>query len=294
MPKKLTIVSGIALVLLTALIITIAALTRTEQKNLPKPPEKVSVLFPEENTIRIMPYEEFLLGCVRGLLPYGIPPSAEAVKAIAAAENTRALYHLENKTPAESYSADFAVSDDFPYTALPEETADELSAYFKLKELPILLYKDAPINAQMCKISTGVTDAAPPCSPSLSLPCDIGVKGSSGTAALTYESVRRAMGAKVISQNFSEWFHDPVYAESGTLIYIGFSDTKITGAALKKALGLRSTAITVEYTDDNFVFTCKGLGENRGMSAAAAIFLADNGKTAEEILSTFYPECELK
>lgn len=292
MPKKLTIASGIALILLTALITVVIKLSEKPNNKFPEPPEKVSVLFSEENVIRIMPYEDFLHGCVRGLLPFGIPPSEEAVRAIAAAEHTRALYALKNKTPAESYSADFVVSEEFPYTEKPEDSED-ISEYYELEALPLILYNGELINSPMCRISAGVTDAAAPFSPSLPLLCDIGIKGYDSTSVYTYEFIRRSLGAKVISQNFSEWFHDPVYADSGTLIYIGFSDGRITGSALRKALGLRSTAITVECEGDYFRFTCKGLGENRGMSAAAAIFLSDNGKTAEEILATFYPDCEL-
>lgn len=292
MPKKITVVSGIALILLTLLITAVVMLSEKPKNEFPEPPEKVSVLFTEENVIRIMPYEEFLLGCVRGLLPFGITPSEEAVKAVAAAEHTKALHTLKNKTPAESYSADFTVSEDFPYAEKTDEK-EKISGYYEMKSLPLILYDGDLINSPMCRISTGVTDAALPFSPSLPLLCDVGVKGYDSTSVYTYEKVRRALGAKVISQNFSEWFHDPVYADSGTLIYIGFSDSRITGSALRKALGLRSTAITVEYEGDCFSFTCKGSGENRGMSAAAAIFLANNGKNSEEILSTFYPDCEL-
>lgn len=292
MPKKITIVSGIALVLLTALIAVIIKFSEKPKNEFPEPPEKVSVLFTEENMIKIMPYEDFLLGCVRGLLPFGITPSEEAVKAIAAAEHTRAMYNLENKTPAESYSADFVVSEDFPYIEKTDD-GEKIQQYYELGSLPLILYNDALINSPMCKISTGVTDAAAPFSPSLPLVCDVGIKGYDGSSVYTYEKVRRALGAKVISQNFSEWFHDPVYADSGTLIYIGFNDSRITGSALRKALGLRSTAITVECEGDYFRFTCKGSGENRGLSAAAAIFLSNNGKNAEEILLTFYPDCKL-
>lgn len=294
MPKKLTIVSGIALILLSALITAVAVTANSRRNTLPQPPDKVSVLFPKENTIRIMPYSEFLLCCVRGLLPNGIEPSPEAVKAIAAAEHTRAMYHLANKTASEAYSADFSVSDDFPYTEQPsDKDPDNLSSVYSLDELPIILYDGEPINAQMCKISTGATDPSPPYSPSLPLLCDVGAKGSETSIAITCDNVRRALGYKTIAPNFEEWFHDPVYAESGTLIYIGFCDSNVTGAALRKALNLRSTAITVEYREEKFYFYCKGVGENRGMSANAAIFLANSGKSAEEILSTFYPDCKI-
>lgn len=295
MPKKKTIVSGIALVLLSALTVIVAITANSRRETLPRPPDKVSVLFPEENTIRIMPYDDFLVGCVRGSLPYGIEPAPEAVKAIAAAEHTRAMYHLANRSPSEAYSADFSISEDFPYTEQPPDTGpDSLSSAYDLNDLPLILYDGEPINAPMCKISTGATDPSPPYSPSLPLLCDVGANGSETSIAVTCDNVRKSLGYKTISPNFEEWFHDPVYADTGTLVYIGFCDINVTGAALRKALNLRSTAITIEYREEKFYFYCKGIGENRGMSANSAIFLANNGKTAEDILSTFYPDCEIK
>lgn len=293
MPQKKTIVSVIALILLLALIITLTAAVRSETNSGKEPeytlPGRVSVLFPELNEIRVMKYEEFLCGCVAGLLPDGAELQSEAVRAVAIAENSRAAYYLKNKDPSKSFGADLTVGEDFPFIEAENEEISQI-----ISGLPMLTYDGKPANVRICKISAGVTDEAAPYSPSVPLLCDISAKGYMSSTAFTYESVRRALHQNAVSRNFDEWFHDPVYAETGTLIYIGFCDTKITGAALKMALGLRSTAITVEYREEKFYFKCKGLGENKGMSTNAAIFLAENGKTAEEILNLFYPKCDLK
>lgn len=291
MPKKATIVSAAALVLLFALIMTVTAMAGSDNDDETSSamPYRVSVLFPERNEIRIMKYSDFLGGCVAGMLPHGAEPEPEALKAIAIAENSRAAYHLKNKQPSESLGADFIVGEDFPYTDEPQEQISSIAE----QTLPLLMYEGEPINAQTCKISAGVTDETAH-SPSVPLLCDVSAKGYESSTAFTYETVRRSLHQTAATRNFEEWFHDPVYAETGTLIYIGFCDQNITGAALKMALDLRSTAITVEYREEKFYFYCKGLGENKGMSASAAIFLARNGKTAEEILKLFYPECELK
>lgn len=295
MPKKATIVSGIALVLLLVLIFSIIAMTRPGAKNdagrdSPEAlPKRISVLFPELNEIRMMDYDEFLSGCVAGMLPDDIDIPPEALKAVAIAENSRAAYFLKNRDPSRSFGADLSVSEDFPFIECENKEISRI-----VKELPLLTYYGEPVNAQTCKISAGVTDKAAPYSPSVPLLCDVSAKGYYSSIPYTYESVRRALRQNAVSRNFEEWFHDPVYAETGTLIYIGFCDTKVTGKALKLALGLRSTAITVEYREEKFYFTCKGVGENRGMSINAAIFLAQNGKTTEEILNLFYPECAIR
>lgn len=288
MPKKATIVSGIALVLLFVLITTVTAAVGSKNDTKDAIPERVSVFFPELNVIRIMNYKDFLSGCVAGMLPDKAEIEPEALKAVAIAENSRAAYYLKNKNSDESLGADFVIGEEFPFI---EGEYDEISKIVN-EPLPLLTYEGEPINAQICRISAGVTDEAAPYSPSVPLACDIDAKGYQSVTAFTYETVRRALRQNALSRNFEEWFHDPVYAGSGTLIYIGFCDTRVTGAALRRALNLRSTAITVEYRgEEKFYFHCKGLGENRGMSVNAAIFLAQNGKTAEDILKLFYPDC---
>lgn len=290
MPKKITIVSAAALVLL--LITVFVMLKVTSMKKLPEeePPQSVSVLFPEKNEILIVSYEEFLAGCVRGLLPSGAEPHPEALRAVAIAEHSRAMYSLKNKKSVENYGADFAAGEAFPYD--PDKTVPkEITA--AVKELPRLTYEGAPFNAQMCKISAGKTDAAPPVSESIALLNDMNAKGYESSSAYTPEEVRRAMGFSKVSGNFGEWFSDPVYADTGTLLFIDCCGIRLTGAELRRLLSLRSTAIYVEYREDKFYFTCRGWGENRGMSVNAAIFLANSGSTAEEILEVFYPNAEL-
>ncbi|MDE7228870.1 MAG: hypothetical protein K2N56_00185 [Oscillospiraceae bacterium] len=294
MPKKATIVSGIALILLLALIMTVISVSGTKKDPDNIMPERVSVFFPELNEIRIMRYNDFLSGCAAGMFPPGIETEnkagPEAIRAVVIAANSRAAYQLKNKDPSKSFGADFTVGDDFPYTDTDREDITQAVN----QQLPLLTYEGEPINAQTCAISAGVTDAAAPYSPSVPLFCDVSAKGYESVTAFTYETVRRALHQNAVSRNFEEWFYDPVYAETGTLTYIGFCNTRVTGAALRKALDLRSTAITVEYREEKFYFHCKGLGENRGMSVNAAMFLEENGKTAEEILKLFYPGCELK
>ena len=118
-------------------------------------------------------------------------------------------------------------------------------------------------------------------------------RGFESSAAFTPEKVRSALGGGNLSYNFNEWFYDPVYSDNGSLMFIDFSGERVTGDALQNALSLRSTAISVEFSEDKFVFRCRGWGDNRGMSIYAANFMAKNGKTAEEILKFFYPNAEI-
>lgn len=300
-PKKLTIVSGIALILLAALIITLICVSRTRKPS--GIPSRVTLYRPEVSEIVTLSYEDFLCGCVAGLLPY--EPSeynAEALRAIAVAENSRALYVLNNrgaaftapyaKSETVNFGADFVTSTEFPY--ISAEISVTLRTAVQNAMNSALTLDGEPINAPMCKISAGRTEDNPPISPSVALPCDIDAEGFESRSAFTPDEVLSALHSKgVLSSDCSKWFHDASYNDSGTLLFIEFGEMKYTGAELKRLLGLRSTAITVQYTEDKFYFICRGLGENRGMSISAANFLAKTGKTAEEILAVFYPNCEI-
>lgn len=289
MPKKATIVSAAALVLLIAVIILTATLSGRKTAN--EIPAKVSVYDREASVIYTPDYDDLLAGCVEGLLINNLSFEPEALKAIAIAENTRIRYFLAQNNGFDDLGADITVSERIPYT--PEAARPEVKEAAKNALTLMLTFEDEPFNAPICKISTGRTDECPPYSPSVILPCDINAPGYEGRAEYTPEEVRSALGGGNLTYNFIEWLHDPVYSENGTLLFIDLADCKISGETLRSALKLRSTAITAEYFEDRFIFKCHGWGDNRGMSIYAANYLAAQGKTAEEILSIFYPNAKL-
>lgn len=300
MPKKITIASGLSLIIL---VILVAILTvKANSKGKFDIPRKVYVYFSEKSEIVQMNYEDFLAGCVCGLLD-GLDIDkleSEAVKAAVIAENSRMLYHLNEKSQSNSgrrntfgeYGADFSVNYDFPYI---ENTNEKIKQEVRRSSDRFITYEDEPINAPMCCISTGRTDSAPPYSPSLDLACDENAEGFKSICAYTPDEVRNALykGGE-LTNRCGEWLHDPVYADSGTLNYMEFGDTRITGTSLKRALRLRSTAVSANYSEDKFYFTCRGLGENSGMSISAASYYAKQGNTAENIIKLFYPDCVLQ
>lgn len=291
MPKKVTVVSGIALAALTAIIVVLMCVRGKAEY---EPPRRVSVYLPEEGKIVTVGYTEFLAGCVSEALSTMPDIADEALVAVTVAMHSRAMYELSDNTGFQNLGADFTAGTELPYNA--DEKPDErfLEAAEASQER-LLLFDGEPINARFCLISAGKTDEQPPVSPSVSLPCDIGCSGFESRAVYTTEDVRRAFHKSgALNADCSQWLTDPVYADSGTLLYIMFNGERVTGAELKRALGLRSTAITAEYTEDRFAFTCLGYGENKGMSVNAADFMARQGSTAEEILAVFYSGAELK
>lgn len=289
--RKITIITAAALAL--AIAAAVIVFTRKSPAESEKP-SRISVYDSAAGVIYTPSYEDFLAGCVGGLLLNNVDFDPEALKAIAIAENTRIKYFLANKSGfggIGDLGADLTVGEYLPYS--PEKVTEKVKKAAKEAANTSLEFNGEPFIAPICKISAGRTEALLPYSPSIGLPCDTEAPGFNGSSSFTPEAVREALGGGNLSYNFVEWFHDPVYTENGTLRYIEFNSERITGDTLKKTLGLRSTAITVEFREDLFYFTTKGLGDNKGMSVNAANYLAKKGKTAEEILAIFYPEAEI-
>lgn len=287
--KKNKIITAAALALVIAAVCVVLTRRKSGSDGVP---ERISVYDSAAGIIYTPSYEDFLAGCVGGLLPNNVEFEPEALKAVAIAENTRIKYFLENKNGSGELGADLVTNEYLPYS--PEKCGAKEKAAAKEAVKAALRFNGESFIAPMCKISAGRTDTQPPYSPSIGLPCDIDAPGYVGSASFTPEKVREALGGGNLPYNFAEWLHDPVYTENGTLRYIELCGERIAGDTLRRALGLRSTAISVEFREDMFYFTTKGLGDNKGMSVYAANYLAKKGKTAEEILSIFYPEAELK
>lgn len=293
MPKKVTIVSAISLILLVGLI---AILVKIRPRALPVDvtlPAQVSVLIPEENTILLLSCDEFLTGCIRGLLPQGENPAPEALRAIAAAQKTRIICRLRSpRHSTAALGADFIADENFPY--VPDNGDASLSEKLRAAaaEAQIITINGEVFDAPICKISSGRTDPSP-YSPSTPLLCDMDSAGFSSRHAFTHEEVWQKFKPSRAPADCGEWFDNAVYEETGSLKSIEFCGTEISGEDLRNRFDLPSRAIMIEFSDDVFYFSCRGQGDNRGMSVNAAVFLAKSGYSAEQILALFYPEANL-
>lgn len=274
----------------------------TEQTKLP---EQISLLITGENKITAMDFKEYLCGCIFATTQPSL--RQETLNAAAAAICGRAVYSMENRAAGDNFGAD--LSDDIQpwisigqaereYSADFEKYSDKVSqaADFALENLPT--YEGKAADTRVCILSSGVTDnGGKPYLPSIRLDCDKKSPDYKGKCTVTPSSARKSIysltGKVILPPDKKEWFTDKKYTDGGVLISVKFGGKEITGEQLCKIMKLRSAAIEIEYLDEMFVFSTKGIGDNIGMSVYAAERLARQGKTAEDIIAFFFPEVEL-
>ena len=80
---------------------------------------------------------------------------------------------------------------------------------------------------------------------------------------------------------------------SGRVESVDIGGTQVPGTELRTLFQLRSTAFTLDYTAEGFLFTVTGYGHGVGMSQYGANVMAEDGADYEEILTHYYPGAEL-
>jgi stage II sporulation protein D len=89
------------------------------------------------------------------------------------------------------------------------------------------------------------------------------------------------------------WVNIQATTDVGTVTSILVGDITLTGQQFRDVLSLRSSAFEISYNGDTFSITTKGYGHDVGMSQYGANYLAENGKTYDEILKTYYSGVEI-
>ena len=91
----------------------------------------------------------------------------------------------------------------------------------------------------------------------------------------------------------ADWMGSVTYTEGGGVATVVFAGKSYTGVALRKALGLSSTAFTMVPDDYGVTFHTKGKGHRVGMSQHGAQAMAMRGNDWKQILAHYYPGTEI-
>ncbi len=108
------------------------------------------------------------------------------------------------------------------------------------------------------------------------------------TVTVTPDGLAEALGFSPVGEPVS-WLEGTSCDSAGRVETVKLCGETYDGAAVRRALGLSSTAFSVLFDGESFVFTAAGSGHGVGMSQYGAKLLAAEGWTYDEILSHYYP-----
>lgn len=280
---------------------------------------EITVLHSETGTVKTYPISEYLFGVVAAEISYDAP--AEAMKAQAVAAYSIACRRMAERAsgsssrPAAAAGAD--ITDDYhvdqsflPREVLKEKWGDQ----YEKKAAPIdqavaevsgmaVLYQGKPADAVYHAVSGGKTESAETVWGS-AVPYLIPVESVGdllapdylSTATFTPEEMQEKFTAAgyPLEGEPADWIGSCDYSSSGTVRSVTLGTVPLTGQQIRSVLELRSANFDLQWKDGAFVFTVRGYGHGVGMSQYGARCMADQGSSYVEILTWYYPGCQIE
>ena len=113
------------------------------------------------------------------------------------------------------------------------------------------------------------------------------------SAAQTGQLLSEGLGIAADPAAPGQWFGEPTLTASGYVASLPVCGQTVSGAALRRALGLRSACFTLRYQDGGFCITTRGYGHGVGLSQWGAKALAEQGQGYADILAHYFPGTQL-
>lgn len=284
----------------------------------PNQTDALQVLRTDTGLVETVSVTDYIFGVVAAEMPMSYPE--EAIKAQAVAAYTLALHRMEERSqnpPQALKGAD--MTDDSgtdqsfitrevaraKWGARAEEYEARLDAWIEEVLPSYVAFEDAPALTVYHSISGGRTESAET------------VWGSAIAYLVPVESVGDLMSEDYISEkrltkaeflqglsaldsslagnlSLDTAVGESEYSASGTVLSISLFGKHFTGKQLREAFGLRSANFDVAVEGEQVVFTVRGYGHLVGMSQYGAKTMAQQGSTWQEILTWYYPGCQIK
>ena len=300
--KKLMIMTLIILII-PIIIIKILTPKKIKQKTYQKTDNiTVRVKRENKNTIEKIPLEKYLMGVLAGEMP--VSYDIEALKAQAVAARTYTINKIEqNKTKEYDVvdtTNDQVYKDEQQLKEIWKEKYNENTKKLKqaIKETngEYLTYEGKPIHAFFFSTSSGTTENCKdvfgeslPYLVSVSSTWDENSPSYQGELKLTKEEF-----CQKLEINCNEIKINIERNETNSIRNITINNKTIKGTDFRFKLGLKSTNLEIEQTNNDIIIKTKGYGHGVGMSQYGAKELANNGYKYDEILKHYYQGVEFK
>ncbi len=263
-----------------------------------KDTQKVDIVYKDE--IINIDLENYVIGVVACEMPASF--NSEALKAMAVAARTYALYKIETN---ENYKLSTTTKDQCyqDLEIMKNKWGDNFDKYYnKIKDAVMstknekMTYDDKTIISFYFSISNGYTENSENV---FSQKLDY-LKSVDSTWDKNYDYKEKEVvfdlnefldKLGIISNKIDNI--DIERSNTGRANYITINNNKYKGTKFRSLLGLRSTDVDIKYDDEKVYISTRGYGHGVGMSQYGANAMANEGYNYEEILKHYYSGIEI-
>ncbi|WP_026563121.1 stage II sporulation protein D [Bacillus sp. J37] len=276
---------------------------KSEVPVLAESPLDVPVYRSQTKQIESIPLEEYVIGVVASEMPAEF--ETEALKAQALAARTYITKQLMNGPISTPDGA--AVTDTQMHQVYknPEELKaiwgdkyesklQKITAAVAATQGKILTYQDQPIDASFFSTSNGYTEnseaywtEAIPYLKSVKSSWDKNSPKFYDKKVITIKDFESKLGVKLDTSSGTVGKITEL-TPGKRVAKVEIDGKQFTGRQIREELGLKSSDFTWEIKGDSVVIETKGFGHGVGMSQYGANFMAEDGKTYEEIIAHYY------
>ncbi len=269
----------------------------------------------DDGSVEPMKLEEYIYGVLAAEMPASFEP--EALKAQAVAARTFAIRKMLSGGCASNKDADVCTDSGCCQAWCSEAerkknwggnyraNTTKLKAAVDDTAGQILTYDDEPILTLFHATSAGYTESVEnvytqklPYLRSVSSPED------EEMSVDTAEELSRSSFCKTVNTAWPKarvtisQLEDQVKIlsrfDSGRVDEIRLGGVTVTGAKLRRAIGIRSANFTIKYDANSIVFHTRGYGHGVGMSQNGANVMAREGSDYRDILEHYYTGVEIQ
>lgn len=254
----------------------------------------------EDGMVREMPLEEYLVGVILAELPMSFEEEAKKAQAVVARTYTWKARTTGGKHGDGSVCTDSACCQAYRDEGAYLDDGGTREGLEAAREAVmdtagmVLTYEGVLIEATYFSCSGGSTEDAVavwgtdyPYLRATDSPGEEGAAHFTETVAFSKEELEGELGVR-LGDNPESWFGFTTYTAGGGVNTMRIGGKDFPGTELRKLLGLRSTAFTVQAGENDVTFVTRGYGHRVGMSQYGADAMAAGGSSYGEILAHYY------
>lgn len=253
-----------------------------------------------DGTVMTMNMDDYLVGVLLAEMPANFEQEAKKAQAVVARTYTRKAAVTGGKhgdgsvcTSASCCQAYISESEYINRGGSEAEIESARSAVLATSGY-VLTYEGELIEATYFSCSGGSTEDAVavwgtdfPYLRATDSPGEEYATHYTDTVSFTKQQFEDVLGV-VLSGTPETWIGTATYTAGGGVNTILIGGMEFKGTQLRSALGLRSTAFTIDADEEKITITTKGFGHRVGLSQYGADAMAATGSSYQEILAHYY------